>query len=60
MKKQFKRGEIYQVWEPGMDEWIKMKYVGFNRLTDDYIFVSPSDNEVWMFVSESDVEEEVK
>lgn len=49
------KGKIYLIWEPGMNEWIQMGYVGYNKLTGDYIFVSPDDNEMYIHVNEEEV-----
>jgi len=60
MKTKLKKGETYMVWEPGMNEWLEMEYVGFNKLTDDHIFKSTQENNFYMYVNDSDVEDEVK
>lgn len=50
----------YAVWEPGMNEWMTMTYIGYDKLRDKYIFRSPQDDEFYMYVFGSDIEDEVK
>lgn len=49
----------YTVWEPGMDEWHVMTYIGYDKLRDQYIFRSPQDSEFYMYVHRTNVESEV-
>jgi len=54
------KNNTYLVWEYEPGEWLEMKYVGFNKLQNEHIFVSIKDHEVFMYISEEDVESEVK
>ena len=61
-----KRGEEYEVLEPGMEEWHELEYVGFDRNEDSHIFidaanVAPGSNEVFvMNIPNSELSTSVK
>lgn len=54
------KNKYYSVWEPGMDEWLTMECIGYDKLRDQYIFTSQQDIEFFMYVHVSDVNDEVK
>lgn len=58
-KAKLTKWEDYTVWEPGMDEWHVMTYIGYDKLRDQYIFRSPQDSEFYMYVHRTNVESEV-
>ena len=55
-----KTNNEYMVWEPGMNEWLWMRYVGYNKLKDEYIFQSNNDSEVFIILDGEDVDADVK
>lgn len=54
------KNKYYSVWEPGMDEWLTMECIGYDKIRNQYIFTSQQDIEFFMYVYESDVNDEVK
>ena len=60
MKRRFLLSSNYLVWEPGMNEWNWMIYVGFNKLRDEHIFQDTKDSQVFMYVPTEDIDSEVK
>lgn len=60
MNNKLVRDQDYWVWEPGMNEWMVMTYIGYDKLQDRYIFRSSQDDEFYMDVLGPDVEDEVK
>ena len=60
MNRQLKINKTYIVWEPGMNEWNWMSYVGYNKLRDEHIFQDTKDSQVFMYVPTEDIDSEVK
>lgn len=56
-------GEIYQIHEPGMDEWYdNNEYLGFDKNSGDYIFRAPEAPGSFIFtmIPEEDIENSVR
>jgi len=59
----FKVGKSYEVFEPGMGEWLdEMKYIGYDDNRNWHIFQSDKqmDDNFFMYVSKGDEKKEIR